>query len=54
MVKFELTEEEYKLLKECLKWNLYFYKEKVANEYGNRFDCQKEQIKKMEELNGKF
>jgi len=47
-MKIELTDEEYELLKECLKWNLYFYREKAT------FPCQKEQIKKMEELNSKI
>jgi len=44
---------EYKLLKECLKWNLYTYKEKVSMNNLNS-DFQKEQIKKIEELNGKI
>lgn len=53
MVTIKLTKEEYNLLKECLKWNLYFYKEKVALQNFNS-PFQHEQIKKMEELNGKI
>ncbi len=60
MQKVKLTDEEYRLLKECLKWNLYFYKEKISqtknssNNILGGFDCQREQIKKMEDLNGKI
>ena len=60
MRRIELTDDEYKLLKDCLKWNLYFYKKRVSattnaiNDIVGGYDCQKEQIKKMEDLNGKI
>jgi len=53
MKTLKLTEAEYILLKACLKWNLYFYKEKVSLQNFNS-PSQQEQISKMEELNKKI
>ena len=51
--KIKLTDEEYSLLCDCLKWNLYFYREKVSHQNFNS-PYQQEQIKKIEELNSKI
>ena len=60
MQTIKLSDEEYKLLKDCLKWNLFFYKERVSTttnaitNIAGGYNCQKDQIKKMGELNGKI
>lgn len=50
MRTIKLTDKEYKLLNECLKWNLYTYEEKISKQPIPKAPIQIKQLENIKKL----